>query len=124
MAKGIAGGLPLSGIVAKNKIMKSQKPGSMVSRLAPKTFCFSESKLVSFLHCLTYRRHILQGGTYAGNALACAAGSAVLDVFKSENILENVNARSKQLFDSLNEIKNGVAKGLISDVRGMGLMVG
>jgi 4-aminobutyrate aminotransferase len=62
MAKGIAGGLPLSAIVAKNELMKGQKPGSM-------------------------------GGTYAGNALACAAGVAVLDVFEKENILENVNAR-------------------------------
>ncbi len=29
MAKGIAGGLPLSGIVAKKELMKGQKPGSM-----------------------------------------------------------------------------------------------
>ena len=29
MAKGIAGGLPLSAIVAKNYVMKGQKPGSM-----------------------------------------------------------------------------------------------
>lgn len=34
-----------------------------------------------------------QGGTYAGNAVACAAGVAVADAFKEENILENVNAR-------------------------------
>ena len=35
----------------------------------------------------------LQGGTYAGNAVSCAAAIAVADVIKSENILDNVNAR-------------------------------
>jgi 4-aminobutyrate aminotransferase len=33
------------------------------------------------------------GGTYAGNAVACAAASAVADVFKNEDILGNVRAR-------------------------------
>lgn len=34
-----------------------------------------------------------QGGTYAGNAVSCAAACAVADVFKEEHILDNVNAR-------------------------------
>lgn len=94
MAKGIAGGLPLSAIVAKRKFMKDQKPGSM-------------------------------GGTYSGNALACAAGLAVLDTFEKERILENVNARSKELFDMLKELKASKTTGhLIRDIRGAGLMVG
>lgn len=29
----------------------------------------------------------------AGNALACAASAAIMDVFEQENILDNVNAR-------------------------------
>ena len=33
------------------------------------------------------------GGTYAGNAVACAAAVAVADAFKEERILENVQAR-------------------------------
>ena len=33
------------------------------------------------------------GGTYAGNAVACAAAVAVADAFKEEKILENVQAR-------------------------------
>lgn len=33
------------------------------------------------------------GGTYAGNAVACAAAVAVADAFKEENILSNVQAR-------------------------------
>jgi adenosylmethionine-8-amino-7-oxononanoate aminotransferase len=35
----------------------------------------------------------LQGGTYTGNPVACAAAVAVVDAFKEERILENVNAR-------------------------------
>lgn len=66
------------------------------------------------------------GGTYAGNAVACAAGIAVLDVFKTEPIMENVTARSKQLFSFLNTLKNSDTKAgkLIEDIRGRGLMVG
>jgi 4-aminobutyrate aminotransferase len=33
------------------------------------------------------------GGTYAGNAVACAAGVAAQDVFQSEDIAGNVAAR-------------------------------
>ncbi|KAF2756860.1 hypothetical protein EJ05DRAFT_493409 [Pseudovirgaria hyperparasitica] len=66
------------------------------------------------------------GGTYAGNAVACAAARAVLQVFKEEKVLDNVAARSKQLFGFLNELKaSGTKAGnLIEDVRGRGLMVG
>ena len=39
MAKGIAGGLPLSAIVAKNYVMKGQKPGSMGG-----TYCKSRER--------------------------------------------------------------------------------
>lgn len=66
------------------------------------------------------------GGTYAGNAVACAAAEAVVDAFKSEKVLDNVNARSKQLFDFLHELKNSGSKAgsMIQDIRGQGLMVG
>ena len=37
--------------------------------------------------------HLLQGGTYAGNAVSCAAAIAVADAFKEESILANVQAR-------------------------------
>jgi 4-aminobutyrate aminotransferase len=62
MAKGIANGFPLSGIVSRKELMDKQAPGSM-------------------------------GGTYAGNAVACAAGVACAQVMQSESILENVSAR-------------------------------
>jgi len=60
------------------------------------------------------------GGTYGGNAVAAAAANAVIDTFKSENILSNVQQRSKQFFNGL----HGLAKRYpIADVRGLGLMI-
>lgn len=66
------------------------------------------------------------GGTYAGNAVACAAATAVIQAFRDEKILDNVAARSKQIFTFLNDLKaSGTKAGnLIEDVRGRGLMVG
>ncbi|KAF8885897.1 acetylornithine aminotransferase [Gymnopilus junonius] len=65
------------------------------------------------------------GGTYAGNAVACAAAVAVNDAIKEENVLENVNRRSEQLFTALNALKaDPDVKNCILDVRGRGLMVG
>ncbi|CCL99101.1 uncharacterized protein FIBRA_01115 [Fibroporia radiculosa] len=64
------------------------------------------------------------GGTYAGNAVACAAACAVADVLKEENVLENVNARSQELFSALNTLRaNPAIAPSILDVRGKGLMV-
>jgi 4-aminobutyrate aminotransferase len=66
------------------------------------------------------------GGTYAGNAVACAAAKAVIETFREENVLDNVAARSKQLFGFLRELQDSGSKAgnLIEDVRGSGLMVG
>lgn len=66
------------------------------------------------------------GGTYAGNAVACAAATATIQAFKDEKILANVAARSKQIFSFLNDLKSSQTKAgnLIEDVRGEGLMVG
>jgi 4-aminobutyrate aminotransferase len=66
------------------------------------------------------------GGTYAGNAVACAAAIATIKVFREEKILVNVAARSKQLFSFLRDLKSSGTKAgsLIEDIRGSGLMVG
>ncbi|KDR72168.1 hypothetical protein GALMADRAFT_253003 [Galerina marginata CBS 339.88] len=65
------------------------------------------------------------GGTYAGNAVSCAAAVAVNKVMCEENTLENVNTRSHELFSSLNALKyDPLLKPHILDVRGRGLMVG
>lgn len=66
------------------------------------------------------------GGTYAGNAVACAAAKAVIETFREDNILDNVAARSKQLFSFLEDLKSSGSKAgsLIEDIRGSGLMIG
>jgi 4-aminobutyrate aminotransferase len=65
------------------------------------------------------------GGTYAGNAVACAAAGAVLDVFAEDDILANVRARSAQAFEALHALASSPKTGhLIADVRGQGLMIG
>eukprot|EP01134_Creolimax_fragrantissima_P001254 CFRG1254T1 len=61
------------------------------------------------------------GGTYAGNAVACAAAKATIEVFKEERILENVNARGAQLMSALKKLTDRYP---IADVRGLGLMIG
>ncbi|KEI42018.1 uncharacterized protein L969DRAFT_44197 [Mixia osmundae IAM 14324] len=66
-----------------------------------------------------------QGGTYSGNAVACAAGIAVADVMQEPGFMKNVAARSKQFFDVLHDLKQSPkTKGIIVDVRGKGLMIG
>lgn len=93
MAKGIANGFPLSGIVSRKELMDMQKPGTM-------------------------------GGTYGGNAVACAAAVAVAKAFQEEKILENVNARGEELTATLKAAQeNSKTKHIIYDVRGFGLML-
>ena len=62
------------------------------------------------------------GTTFGGNPLAATAVSTVLNIFKKENILDNVNEVSEYLNEKLNELKN--KHNIIKDVRGLGLMMG
>ncbi|GHJ35635.1 aspartate aminotransferase family protein [Streptomyces sp. TS71-3] len=68
-----------------------------------------------------------QGGTYGGNAVACAAAIATLDVIQDEKLVENSAERGTELFAGLREVASRYApdgaKG-IGDVRGLGLMAG
>lgn len=63
-----------------------------------------------------------QGGTYGGNAVACAAAVATLDVIEEEGLMDNAAARGRQLMDRLGTL--GSEQPTIGDVRGRGLMVG
>jgi len=58
------------------------------------------------------------GTTYGGSHLACAAGIAVLDVLKNEDLLTNAKRQGAYLMEQL------AATGLFTDVRGYGLMIG
>jgi len=64
------------------------------------------------------------GGTYAGNAVSCAAAIAVAKAFREEKILDNVNARGEELRGALEAAKADPNTGkMIYDVRGLGLML-
>ncbi|MFC4000400.1 aspartate aminotransferase family protein [Prauserella oleivorans] len=63
-----------------------------------------------------------QGGTYGGNAVACAAAVATLDVIRDENLVENAAERGRQLIEGVRAI--GEKSGAVGDVRGLGLLVG
>lgn len=58
------------------------------------------------------------GTTFGGNHLACAAANAVLDIFKQEDLLQNVNIVSDFLLNELYRLDG------IKEVRGKGLMIG
>ncbi len=90
MAKGIASGLPLSGIVTRRELADKWLTGS-------------------------------HGGTYGGNAVACAAGVATIRVIKEEKLTENAATRGKQLIAGLKKLQSRFP--VIGDVRGLGLMV-
>mmetsp|Transcript_14277 Transcript_14277/g.30486 ORF Transcript_14277/g.30486 Transcript_14277/m.30486 type:complete len:423 (+) Transcript_14277:240-1508(+) len=94
MAKGIASGFPLSGVATYREIANQCDPGML-------------------------------GGTYAGNALSCAAAIATQKVIQEENLVENSVKMGERLRDNLRSIQQSeVSKGLIGDVRGLGLMTG
>ncbi|MGO1737480.1 MAG: aspartate aminotransferase family protein [Actinomycetaceae bacterium] len=61
-----------------------------------------------------------QGGTYGGNAVACAAAVATLGVIEEEGLVANAAARGTQLLDGARR----AATDAVGDVRGLGLMVG
>ncbi len=61
-----------------------------------------------------------QGGTYGGNAVACAAAVATLQVIEEEGLVANAAARGAQLLAGARRL----ATGAVGDVRGLGLMVG
>ena len=62
------------------------------------------------------------GGTYGGNAVACAAGVATIRAMRDEKMLENATERGIQLMTGLRKFQEEYPQ--IGDVRGKGLMVG
>jgi len=90
-AKGIASGMPLSGVFSRTEIMKKVDVGSI-------------------------------GGTYGGNAIACASGVATIRAMREEMMLENASERGIQLMTGLRKFQEEYPQ--IGDVRGLGLMVG
>jgi 4-aminobutyrate aminotransferase len=90
MAKGIASGLPLSGILAARPLLDQLAPGS-------------------------------HGGTYGGNAVACAAALATLDVIDDEGLVDRAHRLGARLLAGIRERAEGHPS--IAEVRGRGLML-
>jgi 4-aminobutyrate aminotransferase len=90
MAKGIASGMPLSGILARRELMDAFAPGA-------------------------------HGGTYGGNAVACAAALATLDVIEDEGLVANAERQGRRLLAGLRAATDGHS--FVAEVRGRGLMV-
>ncbi|MFZ5822634.1 MAG: aspartate aminotransferase family protein [Chloroflexota bacterium] len=89
-AKGLASGMPLSGVFSRLDLMKKWETGS-------------------------------HGGTYGGNAVACASGVATIRAMKEEKMLENATQRGIQLMTGLRKLQEEYPQ--IGDVRGKGLMI-
>jgi 4-aminobutyrate aminotransferase len=62
------------------------------------------------------------GGTYGGNAVACAAAAATIRVIKNENLLENTQKMGTQLIAGLRHLQEDYP--VLGDIRGLGLMIG
>ncbi len=90
MAKGIASGLPLSGILAPRSLLDQLSPGA-------------------------------HGGTYGGNAVACAAALATLAVLDDEGLVERAERVGARMLAALGELAAGHAS--VAEVRGRGLML-
>jgi 4-aminobutyrate aminotransferase len=90
MAKGIASGLPLSGILASRALLDRLSPGT-------------------------------HGGTYGGNAVACAAALATLDVIEDEDLVARAEAVGARMLAGLREGAEGHPS--VAEVRGRGLML-
>lgn len=63
------------------------------------------------------------GSTFGGNPLACAAGLAVLNAIKEENLVDNAEKMGAYLTEKLEELGKK-QPGKIAEVRGAGLMIG
>ncbi|MBL8095547.1 MAG: aminotransferase class III-fold pyridoxal phosphate-dependent enzyme [Anaerolineales bacterium] len=62
------------------------------------------------------------GGTYGGNAVACAAGVATIAAMREEGLVENAARQGEVLTAGLRKLQEEHPE--IGDVRGLGLMIG
>jgi 4-aminobutyrate aminotransferase/(S)-3-amino-2-methylpropionate transaminase len=90
VAKSLAAGMPISGVVGRAEIMDAPAPGGL-------------------------------GGTYGGNALACAAALAVIETYQQEQLLARGEKLGERLRQGLLRLQARYSQ--IGDVRGTGLML-
>ncbi|XP_009447587.1 alanine--glyoxylate aminotransferase 2, mitochondrial isoform X3 [Pan troglodytes] len=92
MAKGIGNGFPMAAVITTPEIAKS-----LAKRL----------------------QHF---NTFGGNPMACAIGSAVLEVIKEENLQENSQEVGTYMLLKFAKLRDEFE--IVGDVRGKGLMIG
>ncbi|XP_003470269.2 alanine--glyoxylate aminotransferase 2, mitochondrial isoform X1 [Cavia porcellus] len=92
MAKGIGNGFPMAAVVTTQEIAKS------------------------LAKCL------LHFNTFGGNPIACAIGSAVLEVIKEEKTQENSQEVGTYMLQKLAKLRDEFD--IVGDVRGKGLLIG
>ena len=92
MAKSLAGGFVLSGVIGRAQIMDAPAPGGL-------------------------------GGTYAGNAIGCAAALAVIDVIEEEKLNERSLRIGERIVSRLQQMKARSDISPIGDIRHLGGMV-
>lgn len=98
LAKGITGGyLPLAATLTTEKIYQG--------------FCADYSEYKSFFH----------GHSYTGNALACSAGIANLEIFQTERTLENLQTRIERVAQYQDKF---LSHPHVKEFRQMGFMLG
>jgi len=99
LAKGLSGGyLPLAATLVTDEIHRA------------------------FLGQYTDYKTFFHGHSYTGNALACAAACACLEVFEEEKVLENAQPKIALLSQSLKEMTEPLPH--VGEIRQCGFMVG
>ncbi|XP_036740824.2 alanine--glyoxylate aminotransferase 2, mitochondrial isoform X2 [Manis pentadactyla] len=92
MAKGIGNGFPMAAVVTTPEIAKS------------------------------FTKRLFHFNTFGGGPMACAIGSAVLEVIKEENLQENSQEVGTYMLLKFAKLRDEFE--IIGDVRGKGLMIG
>jgi acetylornithine/succinyldiaminopimelate/putrescine aminotransferase len=95
MAKGMGAGYPLAGVLADKQLL------------------YNFAAVPAFSHITTF----------GGHPVSCAAGLAGIQVIQEDNLLENCRNLGKLLIDQL-ELLKARNSNLITEVRGVGLMIG
>ncbi len=62
------------------------------------------------------------GGTYGGNALACAAALKTIEIMERDNLAKRACEIGKKVMERYNSLKEKIEE--IGDVRGLGSMIG
>jgi 4-aminobutyrate aminotransferase-like enzyme len=92
LGKSLGNGYPIAGVVARKDLLKA------------------------------FRENVMYFNTYGANPVACAAGTAVLQVIEQENLIHNARETGEFLRKKLRSLAS--AHDCLGEVRGSGLFIG